>query len=491
MGTLFGLKPPPATRCRVLEIGCSNGSNLVPMAATLPESEFVGIDLAARPVSQGQEMIRDLGLKNIRLIPGDLSQVDSSWRQFDYVIAHGIYSWVPAPVRERILALCRDRLTDHGIAFLSYNAHPGGHARNMLREMMRFHVRGTADPEERMKQATALVRFLADSVSRQDPYRVFLGGELDGILKHDRNHLYHDELAEINESFYFAQFLEQASHFRLQYVGEADFFEMFDHGYSPETRATLAELGSNRVLREQYLDFLKCRRFRQTLLCHSERQLASAPDVRAVAGMLARTQMEPLGEPDFKPNTTLKGRTTRGARIETDYALGKAALFLLAGAWPAGIEVRELHRRGMALLAEKQLATTPDDEPVSKLSEFLLQLFSAGIIQLHTFLPTRPNAPGTKPRVYPVAQRQAHTGQIVTTLYHQPAKLEDEVALFLIRSLDGTLDRAAILDRLWELLASKGALEYAPGQEESARRSLAVKLDENLGTLAKLGLLVA
>jgi len=247
VGTLFGLKPPPATRCRVLEIGCSNGSNLVPMAATLPESEFVGIDLAARPVSQGQGMIRDLGLNNIRLIPGDLGQVDSTWGQFDYVIAHGIYSWVPAPVRERILALCRDQLTEHGIAFVSYNAHPGGHARNMLREMMRFHVRGTADPEERMKQATALVRFLAESVSRQDPYRVFLGGELDGILKHDRNHLYHDELAEINESFYFAQFLEQASHFRLQYLGEADFFEMFDHGYSPETRATLAELGSNRT----------------------------------------------------------------------------------------------------------------------------------------------------------------------------------------------------------------------------------------------------
>jgi len=490
VGTLFGLRPAPATRCRVLELGASNGSNLIPMAATLPESEFVGIDLAKHPVEQGQELIRELGLKNIRLCQGDLAEVDAAWGEFDYILAHGIYSWVPAPVREKILALCRDRMTRRGMAFISYNAYPGGHARNMVREMMRFHVRGTLDPEERMNQAVALTRFLAQSVSRQDPYRVFLGGELDTILKHDRNHLYHDELAEVNDSFYFAQFIEHAAAFNLQYVGEADFFEMFDHGYTAEAKEALSQLASNRLLREQYLDFLKCRRFRQTLLCHAGQALRAEPDVEVVSGFLARTRLEAVDQADLRPGVTLQSRTSRGARVETDYSLGKAALSLLSARWPAGVEVRQLHRESLELLRQKDLATSPQEEPLSKLSHFLLQLFSAGVLELHTFLPNVPLVAGEKPTVYPVARRQARTGAVVTTLYHQPARLEDEVALFLIRSLDGTLDRAMILDKLWELLASKGALEYAPGEEEKARQGLAAKLEENLATLAKLGLLV-
>src|SRR5580693_4601208 len=96
IGSLFGLEPAPVNRCRVLELGCGNGTNLVPMAWGLPQSEFVGIDLAALPVERGQRMIRDLALKNVRLVQGDLLQVDAGWGKFDYIIAHGLYSWVPA-----------------------------------------------------------------------------------------------------------------------------------------------------------------------------------------------------------------------------------------------------------------------------------------------------------------------------------------------------------------------------------------------------------
>jgi methyltransferase-like protein len=314
---------------------------------------------------------------------------------------------------------------------------------------------------------------------------------LDVILKHDKNHLYHDELAEINDSFYFAQFIEQAAAFRLQYLGEADFFEMYDHGYSAETRQSLAQLASNRLLREQYLDFLKCRRFRQTLLCHAERPLRRDPDVNAVAGFVARAPLDDLGQPDLRPEVTLKGRTTRGALIETDYPVGKAALSLLSKAWPCGMEVSQLHHDALAVLAKNGLPAASDAEPLSKFCEFLFQLFSAGIIQLHTFLPIVPSQCGPNPVVYPVARRQAQTGSVVTTVYHQPAKLDDEVALFLIRSLDGTLDRSMILDQLWRLLTSRGALECAPGEEQKVRESLSIQLEKNLNSLARMGLLVA
>jgi len=45
LGRLFGLSPAPVAQCRVLELGCASGGNLIPMAYHLPESEFVGLDL--------------------------------------------------------------------------------------------------------------------------------------------------------------------------------------------------------------------------------------------------------------------------------------------------------------------------------------------------------------------------------------------------------------------------------------------------------------
>ena len=131
VGKLFGMKPAPVERCRVLEIGCSDGGNLIPMACALPESRFVGLDLAAGPITEGKNAARDLKLDNLALHACDLREIDESWGEFDYILAHGLYSWVPPEVRERILSVCRERLSADGIAFISYNAYPGGHIRQI------------------------------------------------------------------------------------------------------------------------------------------------------------------------------------------------------------------------------------------------------------------------------------------------------------------------------------------------------------------------
>ena len=184
-GALFGLKPTAVTRCRVLELGCGNGSNLVPVAFGLPESEFVGIDLAAKPIDQGQQMIAALGLKNVRLLQGSVTEFDDRRGKFDYIIAHGLFSWVPADVRDHIFKLCRQCLSPQGIAFISYNALPGAHLRTMIREMMLFHVRDLPDPAEQVRQAQALAQFLAAAQDTTDEYRLWMKAELETIRKHE------------------------------------------------------------------------------------------------------------------------------------------------------------------------------------------------------------------------------------------------------------------------------------------------------------------
>src|SRR5262245_10234755 len=100
IATLFGMNPPAVEKCRVLELGCASGGNLIPMAEMLPASEFVGVDLSGRQIADGQRIVDALGLSNITLRHASILDVDESYGPFDYVICHGVFSWVPDQVRE-------------------------------------------------------------------------------------------------------------------------------------------------------------------------------------------------------------------------------------------------------------------------------------------------------------------------------------------------------------------------------------------------------
>src|SRR5512141_894057 len=129
IAALYDFPAAPPERCRVRELGCGDGGHLIPMAYLLPESTFLGLDAAGSAVAQGREQISALGLTNVSLSHVDLLDA-SNLGTFDYVIAHGLYSWVPPAVQERVLAITSEVLAPNGIAYVSYNAHPGGHVRN-------------------------------------------------------------------------------------------------------------------------------------------------------------------------------------------------------------------------------------------------------------------------------------------------------------------------------------------------------------------------
>lgn len=491
IGTLFGLRPAPVDQCRMLELGCGNGTNLVPMAWGLPKSDFVGIDLAGRPIARGAQMITELGVSNIRLVQGDLAAIDASWGRFDYIVAHGLYSWVPLQVQERIFWICRNLLAPEGVAFISYNALPGCHLRNMLREMLLFHVEDFQSPEERMQQARALMRFLAGAQETRDEYRLWMKSELERIAEHSDGHLYHDELAEINEPLYFTQFIKRAASHDLQYLGEADYFEMSDYVFSEAVRQTLAKLARNRILREQYLDFLKCRRFRQTLLCHREAKVRAQAQADPVAGFLISLSSG-LGDQATDDRTGGKSefQTARGARFETDFALGKTALGMLEAVQPFPIRFEELFERALAQLRTE--AGKEDREALREaLCSFLLQLYAGGIVEFRATHPRAVTNVSPRPVANPVARWQIKDGEFVTSAFHMAVKVEDEIGRSLLSWLDGSLDQKELLEKVWLLLKTKDALILDDGKETAARRKVELTLVKNLEKLARLGLLVA
>src|SRR4051812_32362535 len=149
VAAIAGVAAPDVTRCRVLEIGCAIGRNLIPMAQTLPNSTFLGIDLSPRQIEIGQGTVRKLGLTNIELRTQDLLDFAEAG-PFDYIIAHGIYSWVPQSVRTKLLEVCGRLLAPRGLAYISYLTLPGAHLRQIVRDLSTFHCHGQEDPLTRV-----------------------------------------------------------------------------------------------------------------------------------------------------------------------------------------------------------------------------------------------------------------------------------------------------------------------------------------------------
>src|SRR5215204_7193153 len=156
LATLFGMTPARIETCRVLELGCGNGSNLISHA------RFVGVDLAENHIADANRAAAELNLQNVEFYQLDVMEMSAQeFGKFDYVIAHGLFSWVPDFVREKTLALYREFLNESGVGYISYNAFPGAHHRQMVQKMMQFHARHFSEPLEKVGKSISFLAFLS------------------------------------------------------------------------------------------------------------------------------------------------------------------------------------------------------------------------------------------------------------------------------------------------------------------------------------------
>jgi Predicted methyltransferase regulatory domain/Methyltransferase domain len=449
----------------VLELGCGDGGNLIPMALALPGATFVGVDAAPKAIARGQGLVAELGLENVKLEARAIETLSPAASGFDYVIAHGVYSWVPTTVRDRLLAVAGDALCDAGVAYVSYNALPGGRLRQALRDMLVFHTAELADARERVAQARALLRFMVDGAPGEQGLGALMRAQAEGMLARSDATLLHDELAEVNDAVYFHEFAAHAGRHGLQYLAEADFFEM-QIGAASEPAAQALMAIEDPVRREQYLDFLKGRMFRQTLLCRAELAIDRTPRPEVIERLAVSTQAEPRGEPRADGAQAFAGPT--GSTLTTDHPLVIDALKRAAGAWPAALWVRDL--------------LGPDATPADRraLCDALLRSYAANLVVLHVHPPQAASTSYDAPRATALARHQARAGETVTNLRHASVRIEDDLGRRLVTLLDGTRDRAALAAELRTHLLAQGRPVPA---------DLADSLERSLQGLARLALL--
>jgi methyltransferase-like protein/SAM-dependent methyltransferase len=453
VATLFGARAAAPERCRVLELGCASGGNLIPMAVELPQSSFLGIDASARQVDDGRQTIAAVGLSNVELRHADIHET-ADLGTFDYVICHGVFSWVPAAVRERILDICAQNLAPDGVAYVSYNTYPGWHFRGMVREMMRYHAARFDDPATRVRQAAALLDFLASSVTaREGPYGRLLNEELELLRRVSGSYLFHEHLEDTNEPLYFHRFVEQAASRGLQYLGEADISSMAAYRFPEEVRETLRRISSDQIQAEQYLDFLRNRTFRQTLLCHGEVGLDRTVDPARLRDLHVAAAVQPEPGSDPEGATVFRGRGKQ--EISTRHPLLTAALGLLGETWPSTIPFAELCTA----------AGAGSEADAAALGAQLLRLYvSAGPVELHATAPAFVREVSSHPQASPLARHQAVEGDVVTNLRHERVQLRD-LERFTLRLLDGSLDRAAVAPRVEDAMRRRQLVPSRDGVE--------------------------
>ena len=484
---MYGMAPAPVEGARVLELGCGAGRNLVPMACVLPEARFLGIELATRPVGIGRGLAAALALSNVELRQGDVLDLPADLGEFDYIIAHGVYSWVPAPVRDALMAAFARHLAPEGVAYLNFNALPGGHLRNLARDMMRFRLAAFDDPEAHGEDAVRFVRTVAEAQPEGSPYRRVLEEELDRLEHNPTGVLFHDDLAPDHQAFHFRHVAGHAARHGLQYLCEARPADVHPGRYPVAVRAALRRTGGDRIAaalrrgdgdriaavppsmlttsgdpalrrssddhiaaalrrtggddriaRQQCFDFLVCQMYRCSLFCREGVALAPHADPGRMSDLRAASAARPEPAPaDLTDGIPATFRAPDGAAARIDDSAAKAALELLAGCWPASVEFEALLRD-----ARRRAGRTGRPTPLERreFAAFLASGHASGLVDLHTWEPPMTTAVSDRPVASALARVEIAHGARVTSLRHRPVDVDDPVAAAVLARLDGDRD---------------------------------------------------
>jgi methyltransferase-like protein len=481
VATCYGLEVPASPRARVLEIGCASGGHLLPQAHAFPKAEFIGIDLSTAQISAGREWIQTLGLQNIDLRVADLSDIDQSWGEFDYIISHGVHSWISPELQQQLLSVCGTNLSQNGVAALSYNVLPYWHVREIVREAMQFHLSGgpSLNPHQAVAEGRRMLDLLATHSGADPLVTQLIQRETERAKKQAPALFFHDLLEENNNPVYFHELIDDAGSAGLVHVADLESGNVDVDDFPPAMRAMMTK--EPPVRREQYFDFLVQRSFRRSLLCREGRSPSTSPVPERMT-KLSVTLMHPPDQPlaDARPGQPLQF-SVRGRAHAIHDGLEKAAMQVLANTRPEPLAVLDLFQR-----AQQRAG---GGGSIDSLCVALSGHLRRGLLDVFVHPPKLVAEISERPTASPYARAQAERGLTkVTTLLHNGVQFDDAFCLVL-RCLDGEHDAEALVARLREA-SGRGLLQASVQLQAMNDAQLGSAVDTALEAMRHQGLLV-
>jgi methyltransferase-like protein/trans-aconitate methyltransferase len=440
---LFGLSAPDVATARVLELGCAAGGNIIPLAARFPAASFVGVDISGVQVAEGQARIEAMGLQNISLSQRSISDVDESDGAFDYIICHGVFSWVPDHVRSDILRVARDNLLENGVAYISYNVFPGWHLRRALRDAMMFHAEQFADPVARVQAGRDFLDKLAATTDANGPYGQLLRQEARLFAAHEDHYIAHEFLELNNDPCHVRDFIANARAVGLEFLSEANLHGTIAETFGATAGKLLRDLSGNQLDRfEQYSDFLSGRTFRQTLLVRQD-QLAGLDRMLTPQRMVGlHVSLNPLPPPEFA-NDQFIFRDNAGRTLTTSDPIVRDSLITLAKQFPKTSTASALCKE---LMSDGDQAAF--EAAVAHVQDALFKMALIGMVEVSAIPVETLNSPEDRPHALAIARFDATSGRSWTTnIRHETVPL-NVVQRAILPALDGTNDMPALRRKL-------------------------------------------
>lgn len=428
---LFGRRFRPFEASRVLEIGCGEGVNLINMALGAPQAEFVGVDLSEQSIACARATAQRCGCANIGFHVRDLADVDESFGSFDTILAHGVYAWVPQPVRHALFRVVGERLSAEGLAVVSYNVHPGSRLRQAIRDMLVYVTNDVDDPEAKVERARSFLAQEVEAWSDKEADESALKGEARRMLDRPTGNLYHDELAEHFAPQMLTDVVGAARRSGLEYLCDAQPGLSQEALFPSDALAAMHErAGGDWVRFEQLADFRTLRRFRYSIFCRPG-EIVRRREGGRLRGLWAWSDLTVAQTaPGAEDGAAFEAH---GIRMRTNDPTLAEFLFGLARAFP--------------------LATSLDAaSEVPSLADRILHLWTRLAIDLRTAPPPLVAAPGERPRVNALARVQAaHGDAFLATMRHSMLQVDDPSVRALVPLIDGTRARSELAGEIARL----------------------------------------
>jgi SAM-dependent methyltransferase len=493
---LRGMQPRAAGQARVLEVGCGDGGNLIPTAERHPQGAFLGIDDSSRQIEAASETAAAVGLSNVEFRRLGMLEFPDDAGQFDYIIAPGVYSWIDAAARDKLLAVCRKHLAPQGVAYVDYHVLPGWQVHDLLRSMMRYEGRGAETPAQRLAAARVLLEFLKASLPADaGGYAALVRPAVESLLKEDDAFLLRNYLQDESQAVYFGEFAAHAGRHGMQILGDCGLGIRYSDSLSPHCERGLRAITADPVEQEQFRDIVKNRVHRQSLLCHDALALQHWPGAWRLGGLYLEARlMSQHGDAQIESTDAQTFVTPSGSNITTAVPTIKAALAHLGSLWPSYVTYEELVAAACARVEGRGGYASPlAPADVKKLEDNLLACCAEGIIQVHGAPQPFVGEASQQPQSSPLARWQAARGELVTNRKHLRVRL-DPFDRYVLQLANGTRSVPQLVEELSTAIVQRhmAALENGkPVPPERLQPFLSNTLGESLKRLVDNALLIA
>lgn len=470
---LYGVETPALDRARVLELGCGNGGNLLPFALAYPGSTAVGIDLWTEPIQQGNGQIHDLALKNLSLHALPFTSIDQSIGQFDYIIVHDAFTWAPSAIREAILRICRENLSDNGIAYIGTHTYPGWKAGDTLRDLMQMHSHAASTLTEAVNSAVATLGLMSDGLAPKNADAIALKALVERFREHPDYYINAEFLQSEKTSFYFVEFAGAAMQAGLAYVGDAEPQDELSATYGPNTQLnhSLLAMGQPKVMRQQYLDFSVGRQLHKSLFVRVERtaEIQPTPELARLVDLHWACKYSRTPPDSALSKKKAHFKDAQGSKLYLDDQVTISVVNALSDAWPLTLSFEALKAATLSALE----SLNPDSDHSELVQQALKTLFLAGTVRYSLDKGPYNTSRSTCLTALPgLACTQEHedapTRVTGVTLWHDDILLDlDRPSASVLSNLDGDHTPAQLVTNLRKTLFTE---ESDAGEDDGAKR---------------------